>query len=379
MMNPPFSSGSWLTAHAPWEGLGTGAGKPHFLGPAPDSQRHDRPRWNQRCRTAVASTRERLAVVGKEEQVWDAVIIGGGPAGLTAAIYLGRFRRRVLLIDSGQSRAWRIPVSHNHPGFPGGIAGAELIERIRTQAAQYGAMFRIGEVSGLSRDDGGVFTVSIDGETVSTAFVVLATGVVDNDPELPGVERAIERGLLRICPICDGYEVIGKKVGVIGGGSHAAREALFLRTYSGDVTLIHIRDEAALPAEDRRRLRAASVPLIESSIGRVAIKNDVIEAFDLGGTEHRFEVIYSALGSTPQNQLALRLGASANEEGCLSVTDHQETSVDGLYAAGDLVRGLNQISVAQGEGAIAATDIHNRLRGEMSASLQAMRGTGELP
>jgi thioredoxin reductase (NADPH) len=90
-------------------------------------------------------------------------------------------------------------------------------------------------------------------------------------------------------------------------------------------------------------------------------------------------VIYSALGSTPQNQLALRLGASANEEGCLSVTDHQETSVDGLYAAGDLVRGLNQISVAQGEGAIAATDIHNRLRGEMSASLQAMRGTGELP
>jgi len=73
-----------------------------------------------------------------------------GPAGLTAAIYLGRFRRRVLLIDSGQSRAWRIAVSHNHPGFPGGIAGAELIERIRTQAAQYGAMFRIGEVSGLS-------------------------------------------------------------------------------------------------------------------------------------------------------------------------------------------------------------------------------------
>ena len=92
------------------------------------------------------------------------------------------------------------------------------------------------------------------------------------------------------------------------------------------------------------------------------IKNDIIEAFDIGGIEHRFEVIYSALGSRPQSQLALHLGASANEEGCLSVTDHQQTSVDGLYAAGDLVRGLNQISVAQGEGAIAATDIHNRLR-----------------
>lgn len=299
--------------------------------------------------------------MGDSEQVWDAVIIGGGPAGLTAAIYLGRFRRKILLIDGGESRAWRIPKSHNLPGFPGGIAGPELIERIRTQAAEYGVVFRSGRVSGLSRDEGGDFTVFIKEETLRAAFLVLATGVVDNDPELAGVERAIERGLLRICPICDGYEVIGKKVGVIGGGSHATREALFLRTYSSDVTLIHIRDEAALSADDRRMLHEANVELIESSIVRVAIKNDVIETFDLGGSEHSFDVIYSALGSTPQSHLALHMGATANDEGCLNVTDHQQTSIEGLYAVGDLVRGLNQISVAQGEGAIAATDIHNRL------------------
>jgi thioredoxin reductase (NADPH) len=290
----------------------------------------------------------------------DAVIIGGGPAGLTAAIYLGRFRRDVLLIDSGESRAWRIPVSHNHPGFPGGITGAELMERIKTQAAEYGATFRTGEVTELSRDAEG-FSVSIDGQTIRSAFVLLATGVVDNDPKLPGVERAIERGLLRICPICDGYEIIGKTVGVIGGGAHAAREALFLRTYSDDVTLVHIREKSALTPAYRRLLREANVGLIESSLGRVTINNDVIEAFDLGGTEYRFQVIYSALGSRPQSQLALSLGAEANEQGCLTVTDHQQTSIDGLYAAGDLVRGLNQISVAQGEGAIAATEIHNRL------------------
>jgi thioredoxin reductase (NADPH) len=290
----------------------------------------------------------------------DAVIIGGGPAGLTAAIYLGRFRRDVLLIDSGESRAWRIPVSHNHPGFPGGIKGAELMERIKTQAGEYGATFRTGEVTELSRDAEG-FSVSIDGQTIRSAFVLLATGVVDNDPKLPGVERAIERGLLRICPICDAYEIIGKRVGVIGGGTHAAREALFLRTYSDDVTLIHIREKSALTPEYRRLLREAHVGLIESSLGRVTINNDVIEAFDLGGTEYRFQVIYSALGSRPQSQLALSLGAEANEQGCLTVTDHQQTSIDSLYAAGDLVRGLNQISVAQGEGAIAATEIHNRL------------------
>ncbi len=201
--------------------------------------------------------------MGDLPKIWDAVIIGGGPAGLTAAIYLGRFRRKVVLIDSGQSRAWRIPKSHNLPGFPGGIEGPKLIDRTRTQAAEYGAVFRSGVVSGLSRDDGPGFRVFTKGEALRAAFVLLATGIVDNDPELPGVERAIERGLLRICPICDAYEVIGKKVGIIGGGTHAAREALFLRTYSSDVTLIHIRDEAALSADDRRMLREANVELIE--------------------------------------------------------------------------------------------------------------------
>jgi len=294
--------------------------------------------------------------------IWDAAIIGGGPAGLTAAIYLGRFRRQVLVIDGGNSRAWRIPVSHNHPGFPGGIKGPELLGRIRAQAAEYGAAFLDAEVSALAREADGVFALATGSGTIFAKFVLLATGVVDIDPELPGVERAIERGLLRICPICDGYEAIDKTIGVIGGGSRAAREALFLRTYSDDVTLIHVGDAAALPAADRQDLRAAGVKLIESSIGRVTITKDAIEAFDLGGTEHRFEVIYSALGSISQSELARGLGAASDQAACLRVDDHQQTSVDGLYAAGDLVRGLNQISVAQAEGAIAATDIHNRLR-----------------
>ena len=301
-------------------------------------------------------------MAGRADQIWDAIIIGGGPAGLTAAIYLGRFRRKVLVIDSGESRVWRIPKTHNHPGFPGGIEGPELLKRIRAQAEDYGAEFRKGQVTELTREEGGGFRISFDGETLHASFVLLATGVVDNDPELPGVERAIDRGLLRICPICDAYEVIDKKIGIIGGGSKAAAEALFLRTYSDDVTLIHNRDEASLTPEDRRNLQEAKIALIESSIGRVDIENNAIEAFDLGGTEHRFDTVYSALGSTSQSKLARDLGATANAEGCLNVTDHQETSVDGLYAAGDLVRGLNQISVAQGEGAIAATDIHNRLR-----------------
>ena len=303
--------------------------------------------------------------------VWDAIVIGGGPAGLTGAIYLGRFRRNVLVVENGQSRAWRIPRTHNHPGFPAGIEGPDLIGRIRAQAEQYGAEFMEGEVTGLAKGRDGVFQVSLGGTTLRARFVLLATGVRDHDPELPGVERAIERGLLRICPICDAYEVIGKRIGVIGGGSHSVREALFLRTYSDDVTLIHIREEAALSSEDKDELRAAEVELIESSIDSVVIENGVIEAFDIGGTEHRFDVIYSALGTSPRSALASDAGALVNDAGCLDVGDHQETSLDGLYAAGDLVRGLNQISVAQGEAAIAATDIHNRLRAIKTPALAA--------
>ena len=305
------------------------------------------------------------------DMIWDAVIVGGGPAGLTGAIYLGRFRRNVLVVENGQSRAWRIPRTHNHPGFPRGIEGPDLIARIHAQAEKYGAKFQEGVVTGLCKTPDELFEVSVGDTSIRARFVLLATGVLDHDPELPGVDHAVERGLLRICPICDAYEVIGKKIGVIGGGSHSVREALFLRSYSEDVTLIHIREEVALSSEDRRELRAANVDLIESSIDSVVIENDVIEAFDVGGTEWRFDVVYSALGTSPQSALARDAGAAVNDAGCLEVSDHQQTSLDGLYAAGDLVRGLNQISVAQGEAAIAATDIHNRLRAVKTPALVA--------
>jgi len=305
------------------------------------------------------------------DMIWDAVIVGGGPAGLTGAIYLGRFRRNVLVEESGQSRAWRIPRTHNHPGFPRGIEGPDLIARIHAQAEKYGAKFQEGVVTGLCKTPDGLFEVSVGDTSIRARFVLLATGVLDHDPELPGVDHAVERGLLRICPICDAYEVIGKKIGVIGGGSHSVREALFLRSYSEDVTLIHIREEVALSSENRRELRAANVDLIESSIDSVVIENDVIEAFDVGGTEWRFDVVYSALGTSPQSALARDAGAAVNHARCLEVSDHQQTSLDGLYAAGDLVRGLNQISVAQGEAAIAATDIHNRLRAVKTPALVA--------
>jgi thioredoxin reductase (NADPH) len=296
----------------------------------------------------------------------DAVIVGAGPAGLTAALYMGRFRRRVLVIDGGDSRAAWIPTTHNHPGFPDGVAGTTLLELQREHALRYGALIRPGMVEALSVVDDG-FKLKLDGETLHAATVLLACGVEDNAPALPEVDEAVRRTLLRICPICDGYEVTGQRVGVIGDGPLGAREALFLRTYADELTLIHIAAPDALPAEERALLAQAGVTVIEAPIESVELQPDRPRALCFSDTGRvAFDSLYSALGVTPRTGLALAADARHDDQGRLVVDDHQQTSIPGLYAAGDMVRGLNQITTAQGEAAIAATAMHNQLRLRMS-------------
>ena len=179
----------------------------------------------------------------------EVLIIGAGPAGLTAATYLARFRRRVLVADGGAPRACWIPVSHNLPGFPQGITGEAIIRRMTEQALEFDAVIEPGRVDGLKRGGDG-FAARLNGREVRMRAVLLATGVMDHHPDLPGVERAIERALVRICPICDGYEAIDKAVAIIGRDDRGVREAAFLRTYSNRVTLIHVGAAEALTEED---------------------------------------------------------------------------------------------------------------------------------
>ncbi len=296
------------------------------------------------------------------DESYDAVIVGGGPAGLSAAIYLARFRRRFVVVDGGQSRLRLIPRTHNHPGFPRGIKGPKLLSRLRAQARRFDVEVKHGTVQTLEGEDGAFRLGLTQGHDLRARKVLLATGVVDNEPLLPDFEGAIRRGLIRICPICDGYEVMGQAVGVIGDSDKGAREALFLKTYTDALTLIHVGAPKTLPAAERERLAAAGIEVIETPIGAVTMEEGRIAALDFGaGGARRFETVYSALGATPQGLLADRLEARTDPGGCLRVDEHQHTSIPGLYAAGDLVRGLNQISVAEAEGAIAATDIHNSL------------------
>ena len=295
----------------------------------------------------------------------DCVIVGGGPAGLTAAIYLARFRRQTLLLDSGASRAAWIPMSHNHAGFPDGIPGPELLRRMKAQAERYGAAIRaLTPVQELSRHPEGGFMIELPGQRLRATTVLLATGVVDREPELPNLYQAVQQGLIRHCPICDGYEVIDHRIGVIGHGEHGMREALFIRHYSSDITLLSLGRDVDLTLEQRQQLAEATITVVETPVSDVETEAGRITRLILeNGVTLSFDTIYSALGCAPRNNLARQIGAKLSDIGRLIVDSHQQTSVAGCYAAGDIVESLNLISVAMGQSAIAATAIHNSLRG----------------
>ena len=289
----------------------------------------------------------------------DVLIVGAGPAGLTSATYLGRFRRSVLVADGGEPRACWIPVSHNMAGFPDGITGSTILSRLRDQALEYGAVIEAGRVEAIHPDGDG-FIATLNGRSIRARAVLLATGVMDHHPELPGVENAIKRSLVRICPICDAYEAIDKCVAIIGNNDLGVREAAFMRTYTDRVTLIHVGPADALT--QREALDRLGITLVECAIDAVEIKDDHITALNWSGGRHGFDLLYSALGTTPNAELAKTLSVDLTDDNLLKVDAHNATSIPGLYAAGDVVKGLNQIAVATSDAALAATDIHNRLR-----------------
>jgi thioredoxin reductase (NADPH) len=292
----------------------------------------------------------------------DCLIVGGGPAGLTAAIYLARFHLSVRVIDAGDGRALTIPCTHNHAGFPEGIAGGELIFRMIDQAQRYGAIIDRGRVTRLDKTEPG-FAAEWGEGAVRARTVLLATGVRNRRPSVdPRLhDEALAAGLIRYCPICDGYEVTDQKVGVIGTAQCGADEALFLRSYTADLTLLAPDHEHDLSSSQRNDLAKSGVRLVggPAHISRVEGNQIVVETAE---GELLFDTIYPALGSDTNSLLAQALGAATTDLGCIKIDTHQRTNVIGLYAAGDVVVGLDQISNAMGQGGVAATAIRNDLQ-----------------
>jgi thioredoxin reductase (NADPH) len=223
-----------------------------------------------------------------------------------------------------------------------------------------------GEIRDLRLEDG-VFVADympFEGEPcqLRALTVLLASGVADAGMPVERWDEAVRCGAVRLCPVCDGWDVIDKRIGVVTSETNPVGHALFMRTFSADVLLFERGAESALNDEDRRRLAAAGVTHIDSPLAGVTMSEDmkpILHTKD--GQDYPCDVFYPMLGENARSDLASALGAETVEGRKLVVDDHCRTTVPGLFAVGDVTRGLNQIAVATGQAALAATTIHNAL------------------
>jgi thioredoxin reductase (NADPH) len=294
---------------------------------------------------------------------YDAVIIGGGPAGLTAAIYLARSLRSVAVFDCDRpARSDWVQVNHNYLGFPDGISILDLGKRGRAQAERYGARFYETEVTSISRLDG-EFEVTAGQNRFCGRAVILATGVTDNWVEFPGYEEFIGRSM-HWCIVCDGYEMQGQRVLVVGDDEHAAQVAIQMVHYTDDVSLL-VRPEAPeMDQRMRQALAARGIPVIAGEIATARAREPGVFAAVVlaGGEEIEVDHLFSEQGARPNVALAESMGIDLTDDGYIRVDTEARTSMAGIYAAGDVTRLFShQVVTAAHEGATAATSLAHDL------------------
>lgn len=284
----------------------------------------------------------------------DVIIIGAGPGGLVAATYLARFNRNVIVIDNGQSRSQLIGRSHNYPTYTEGISGEDILSRLRAQAERYGAIFVDAQVTSITQMGDG-FTAIAGQLQYSTNAVILATGIGDILPTIEGIKVAILEGRVAVCPVCHAYESNGKSIAILTRGPRGIKEASTMKRYAKTVTVLDLGQ-----ADLSSMIQDRSIAYYQVTEADMTVNPNVTCRLPNGELQ-TFDQLYCALGRTPHNELALSLGAECSLEGCLLVDEYQETSVHNLFAIGDVVKGLDQMVVAEAEAAIATCHLNTRL------------------
>ena len=284
---------------------------------------------------------------------WDCIVVGAGPAGLSAAVYMGRFRRSTLVLDAGDGRWSYGQVNENYLGFPGGVRARRLHALGCEQARRFGVAFESAAVTAIA-PRGGLFALRHERGRATARTVIWAAGVRDNWPSFPGVRRLVGRHLFW-CIVCDGWRTREKPVLLLGRDAKAVGTALQFLTYTRRLTFL-LDPGARLDARCHRKLAEAGIPLRTARVKRVVATPDRIERVLLDdGTALRPHAIFSLYGSEPRTDLLRDLPVALARNGHVRVDEKGRTSLPALFAAGDVTnRHAHQVVAAVFEGAAAA-------------------------
>lgn len=296
----------------------------------------------------------------------DAVVIGGGAAGLAAATWIARYRRSVSLVDGGEPRNRWVDLAHGYLGEDPMDPGA-LLERARAQLQRYEeAELCSGAVEVVRRDDdNGLFTVETDdGLRLRARRLVLATGVRDQFPNVQGFFEHYGASVFH-CPTCDGYEAKDAEVVVFGWNEDVTGFALTLLGWAGTVTIVTDGRPFEGDGSHRRQLDDAGIPILEDDAAELLGQRGDLQGVRLRGAGVvPCQLAFFSIAHEPRTTLAVQLGCQLTGEGCIQVDDEAATSVPGVYAAGDVTPGLQLVQVAAAKGAIAGVACARSLRGE---------------
>jgi thioredoxin reductase len=315
-------------------------------------------------------TEEGDTVVGNgvvRGRVYDVVVVGGGPAGLSAATWLARYRRSVLVIDSREYRNRWVRQSHGYLGSDPADPMA-LLARARAQVSRYPTVvFGDGEVTRVRRDSQGRFVVGVGNQEFVALRMVLATGVVDQFPDVVGFFDHYGVCVFH-CPTCDGYEARGRTVVVLGWSESVTGFALELLDWAGRLTILTQGRCFEGEERDRQVLADHGVKLIEDDAVELVGQPGRLQTVRLrSGASIEADLVFFSIAHHARVHLAKQLGCELTDEGCLLVNSEGQTTIEGLYAAGDITPGIQLVSVAVGKGAIAGVACATSLHGQWGA------------
>jgi thioredoxin reductase (NADPH) len=293
--------------------------------------------------------------------VYDIAIVGGGPAGLCAALWLGRYLHSVVLIDSGDPRNWE---TRGINGFLGsqGIRSPDLRAQGRADAKKFGVDLVDDEVCKVSNTNAERFVLGLNkARTIESRRLLLCIGIRDVWPDIPGLSDCYGE-TAHVCPDCDGYETRGRKTVVVGSGRKAVGMALSLTTWTDKIVICTNGEPANMEAAHLEKLKALNIPVLEDKVNNISSRDGEIRSLNLdGGMCLDCDRLYIAIGQYPADDLGAQLKCKRDEFSLIEIDEHYHTSVKNVFAAGDIVGGPQLAIAAAADGAIAALSIHASL------------------